>query len=257
MRQTSIAAIACLLAASATAEPRQVQIRSVDFQLGVVELFSFSASPESITGWRFCTHDEDQILEYSLAITGITLEPGASLFIHWNDDAPEGQEGRLNIADIGGGFAGPLDSGAFSIGLYFPGPDGFVNFGLPADLVDHIQWSIAGVDNSSADERSDEAQAAGLWTNQSLWIPTTSATLAITLTDTTGALLHGPANYQATEPPSPCPADTNADGILSPADFSAWIAAFNAQSPACDQNGDSLCTPADFSAWIAGFNAGC
>lgn len=60
---------------------------------------------------------------------------------------------------------------------------------------------------------------------------------------------------EQTEPD--CPADTNGDGSLTPADFSAWIAAFNAQSPACDQNGDALCSPADFSAWIAGFNAGC
>ena len=56
---------------------------------------------------------------------------------------------------------------------------------------------------------------------------------------------------------SPCRADTNGDGSLSPADFTAWIAAFNAQSPACDQNGDDLCTPADFTAWIASYNLGC
>ncbi len=55
----------------------------------------------------------------------------------------------------------------------------------------------------------------------------------------------------------PCPADTNNDGALTPADFSAWIAAFNAMSPECDQNNDTLCTPADFSAWIANYNAGC
>ena len=54
-----------------------------------------------------------------------------------------------------------------------------------------------------------------------------------------------------------CVADTNGDGVLSPADFTAWIAAFNAMSAACDQNGDDLCTPADFTAWIANFNAGC
>jgi endonuclease I len=54
-----------------------------------------------------------------------------------------------------------------------------------------------------------------------------------------------------------CPADVNADGAVTPADFSAWIAAFNAQTPACDQNADGLCTPADFSAWIANFNVGC
>lgn len=57
--------------------------------------------------------------------------------------------------------------------------------------------------------------------------------------------------------PVACAADTNADGLLSPADFSAWIAAFNAGAPECDQNGDLACSPADFSAWIANFNAGC
>lgn len=57
--------------------------------------------------------------------------------------------------------------------------------------------------------------------------------------------------------PAVCAADVNGDGTVSPADFSAWIAAFNADAPACDQNGDSVCTPADFSAWIANFNAGC
>jgi hypothetical protein len=54
-----------------------------------------------------------------------------------------------------------------------------------------------------------------------------------------------------------CLADTNGDGMLSPTDFSAWISAFNAQSPACDQNADSQCTSTDFTAWLANYNAGC
>lgn len=54
-----------------------------------------------------------------------------------------------------------------------------------------------------------------------------------------------------------CKADTNLDGIVSPADFGAWITAFNTQAPTCDQNGDDACSPADFGAWIANFNAGC
>ncbi len=54
-----------------------------------------------------------------------------------------------------------------------------------------------------------------------------------------------------------CLADTNGDGVLSPADFSAWVAAFNAMAPECDQNADGSCSPADFSAWVANFNAGC
>ena len=54
-----------------------------------------------------------------------------------------------------------------------------------------------------------------------------------------------------------CPGDVNGDGALSPADFSAWIAAFNANLPACDQNSDGVCSPADFSSWIGNYNAGC
>ena len=54
-----------------------------------------------------------------------------------------------------------------------------------------------------------------------------------------------------------CLPDTNRDGVLSPADFSAWVAAFNASAPECDQNGDGSCSPADFSAWVANYNAGC
>ena len=57
--------------------------------------------------------------------------------------------------------------------------------------------------------------------------------------------------------PVDCLADANGDGALTPADFTAWIAAFNAMGAACDQNNDGSCTPADFTAWIANYNAGC
>jgi len=66
----------------------------------------------------------------------------------------------------------------------------------------------------------------------------------------------GAAEFQGTTP-SDCLADTNHDGVVSPADFSAWVAAFNTMAPECDQNGDGMCSPADFSAWVANFNAGC
>ncbi len=60
-----------------------------------------------------------------------------------------------------------------------------------------------------------------------------------------------------TAPPEPCLADTNGDGEVSPADFGAWIVAFNSDLPACDQNDDGMCTPADFTAWVNNFNSGC
>lgn len=49
----------------------------------------------------------------------------------------------------------------------------------------------------------------------------------------------------------------NADGLMTEADFAAWVHAFNRKSPACDQNGDGSCTSADFSAWVINFKAGC
>lgn len=54
-----------------------------------------------------------------------------------------------------------------------------------------------------------------------------------------------------------CVGDTNLDGVITPLDFTAWIAAYNSGSPLCDQNSDGSCTPADFTAWVANFNAGC
>ncbi|MEO1584795.1 MAG: GC-type dockerin domain-anchored protein [Planctomycetota bacterium] len=56
---------------------------------------------------------------------------------------------------------------------------------------------------------------------------------------------------------APCVADVNGDGTLTPADFTAWVVAFNMGDVAADQNGDGLVSPADFSAWISNFNAGC
>lgn len=49
--------------------------------------------------------------------------------------------------------------------------------------------------------------------------------------------------------------DVNDDGACTPADFSAWINAFNNQDPRCDANDDGTCTPADFSGWINAYNA--
>ncbi len=56
---------------------------------------------------------------------------------------------------------------------------------------------------------------------------------------------------------SSCAADVNGDGSATPADFTAWLSAFNTMTPACDQNGDGLCTPSDFTAWVANYNLGC
>ena len=48
----------------------------------------------------------------------------------------------------------------------------------------------------------------------------------------------------------------NADGTLAPADYNAFIMAFNADLPKADQNGDGALTPADLNAWIINNNTG-
>ncbi|HED53125.1 MAG TPA: hypothetical protein ENJ00_02855 [Phycisphaerales bacterium] len=63
--------------------------------------------------------------------------------------------------------------------------------------------------------------------------------------------------YLFEQPIFVCTADVNGDGMLTPSDFTAWIAAFNASAPGCDQNSDGNCDPSDFTAWIVNFNAGC
>ncbi len=54
-----------------------------------------------------------------------------------------------------------------------------------------------------------------------------------------------------------CIADVNGDGVLTPADFTAWLAAYQNMDPAADQNGDGMITPADFTAWLNNFNTNC
>lgn len=54
-----------------------------------------------------------------------------------------------------------------------------------------------------------------------------------------------------------CLGDTNLDGAVTAADFSAWVSAYNAGSDIADQNLDGNVSPADFSAWVSNYNQGC
>ena len=59
-----------------------------------------------------------------------------------------------------------------------------------------------------------------------------------------------------------CPADVNQDWLVTPTDFTVWIAAYTAglDDPLdlrADVNGDEVVTPTDFTAWIAHYNDGC
>lgn len=70
----------------------------------------------------------------------------------------------------------------------------------------------------------------------------------------TGAIIFDGANLALGVSGAPC-CDQNLDNACTAADFSAWIANFNARNIIADVNRDNMVSPADFSAWIAAFNA--
>ncbi|MEO1584023.1 MAG: hypothetical protein AAFR96_05550 [Planctomycetota bacterium] len=96
----------------------------------------------------------------------------------------------------------------------------------------------------------------GLGTVDNVWdasIEVTDFAAAVACPDPLGA---GVTIIGEGAPTPPC-ADTNGDGIVTPADFNGWVLAFNTQNVAvCDQNGDNLCTPQDFNSWVLNFNTG-
>ena len=178
--------------AAATPGPRDIQIKSVDFENGIIELHNFGSGDQSLSGWRFCTHDEGESFRYSSStgLNGETVEAGTSLYIYFNNDAPTVDSDHINRSSIGGNWATPLDNGAYGLGLYING-----SFNNGANLADHVQWSLGGVDDAKADERSDEAQSGGGWTDQSQRGAAPAATTKIVLTDGSNGELHSPADY--------------------------------------------------------------
>ena len=238
MNAPTIAAAATLsLASIALGAERDIQVRSVDFETGVFELHNCGDETIDLSQWRFCTHDEDQVRRYTAetGLAGVSLAPGGSVFIHTNNDASGANQ--INVSTLGGTFAAPMDQpGAFAIGLFFPDADGvvdFPDFGNPAQYADHIQWSEGGADNLTADERSDEAETAGLWADQSAWIDVSTNSLRIDLNDTTCALLHSPASYDVTDSAAMDPAADLSPpfGAFDFTDVVAFLSAFAAGCP--------------------------
>jgi len=186
----------CLISVS-NAAPRDVQIVDVDFTTQVIELFNFGSTTQDLGGWQFCSHDSTAVRRYSsaTALIGVSIGAGASLFVHLLNDAG-GQPGHIDRP--GGAFADPMDPTAHGLQIYFP-PVVFAN---GAAIADHVQWSVDGVDSLVADERSDEAQAGGVWTDQGTWVITQPDSTSIMLKEAAnGLILHGPSDY--TQVPEP------------------------------------------------------
>lgn len=252
--------LAAALAAPVLAGPpdpeRSVQFRSVDFVNAVIEVHNFGDAAVALDGWRFCTHNNEQSLRYSLqlALNGMVIEPGESLYVHMHDDAPPASN-RLNLADLGQ-FALPFHRGPYALGLYWPN-GGTLLFPDPDDMVDHVQWSVDGRDNARADERSQIAVNAGLWTAEDAWMVTSNRSLGWTLIPD-GGLLHGPDDYTVAEPPGCSSADlAEPFGVLDMEDINAFVSLFLTNDPAADIAGDGLYSLADIVGFLTAYAGGC
>ena len=204
-----IALIPALIGSNlALAGPRDVQITEVNMETGVVELQNLGTETESLNGWRFCSHNTSFVRRYSATagLNGISLAPGESLFVHFNNDA--GTNNEINISTVGGNFA-DLEVEAYGLQVYFPP----ISFGNGDSIADHLQWSLNGVDNVTADERSDEAEEGGVWVDQTEWISIAEDTDIIRLTDLSNTELHSPLNFALGADPD---GSTNAVNITLP-----------------------------------------
>jgi hypothetical protein len=237
---------------------RRVQIRSIDFDAGVVELHNFSGFDIDLTGWRFCSHDLEQAFNYTApdGFAGRILRPGDSRFIHFNEDAPRGSGFADNASELGGSFATPLDQDAYALQLFFPDVDGDVSFGNPDRLADHVQWNIAGRGAGDAESRTAQAVQAGLWPAVGAFVATAGDSERIELLDLSGDEPGGPAEYAVTPTPG-CSGDVDGDGDTDVFDFSVLTANFGAGPGAArgqgDVTGDGFVDVFDFTTLTADF----
>ncbi|MEM9065399.1 MAG: GC-type dockerin domain-anchored protein [Planctomycetota bacterium] len=240
-----LAATSLLLAASPVigqvGNERSVQIRSIDFETGVIELFNFDSNAIDLSGWRFCTHDFDQAFRYTspTAFNGVNIPAGGSVLVHFNNDADPSDPLALNRADFGAfAFAEPLDQDAYGMQIFFPGSNGIVSFGTSALIADHLQWNTNGSSVGQAQTRTAQAVSEGLWTGNGAFIATLSDSARIELVDLSGNPGQGPSDYQVQ---APIPSERSVQ--IRSIDFeNGLIELFNFASVGVDLSGWRFCT---------------
>ncbi len=252
--RTSLAVLG-VCASLSHAQERDVQFTIIIPESQQIVIDNTGDEPVDMSGWRFCSHNTSVVRRYTSpsGFNGVTIDPNVNLVIHLMNDAPAGMDNHINVADLGGSFAA-FEFDAFAMGLYFPGAGGSVSFGDGNTIADHVQWSLFGLNNFTADDRTDEAVAGGVWTAVDDWIDVRPNTVLIELTDPSFGELHGPSDYNVL---NACPADLNGDGKLNFFDVSAFLMAFNAMDPSADFSGDGQFNFFDVSQFLSAFNAGC
>jgi hypothetical protein len=236
---------------------RDIQIKSVDFESGVLEVHNYGSVGQVLVGWRFCTHDSDQVRRYTSS-TGLNMssvDAGESLFIYTNNDAPAGAQ-NINVSALGGSFALPLDPDAYGLQLFFPSTSGTVSFSNSALIADHIQWNTSATSAGSAEARTSQAVSEGLWTSTGVFIETASDSTSLELTDEGDGRLHGPANYTVSTP-NACPADLDNSGSLNFGDVSAFLTLYGNGDLAADLDNSGSLNFGDVTTFLTLYAQGC
>jgi predicted dienelactone hydrolase len=170
----------------------------------------------------------------------------------------EGQFGAFNTSALVNTWVG-IDVPTFDLvgeleissdGLGNPEPEGWrlQPFSRYAGTADRFLSIVPGADHGAMGSQGDEP-------TQSYIAQNTLAFFDVYLRDRRGERrrigliepLTGTVTRIAT-------ADVNNDGSVTPADFSAWIAAFNDRRREADANTDGAVTSQDFAAWIGLYN---
>ena len=198
-----------------------------------IELYNPGAGPADLTGWFLC-----HVFNYTLpgTLDGMSIDPGKTLVLQISGEPldPVHADALIDWPVFGTDFS----SG--DMGLYDS-----VNFHLPEDLVDFLQWSEAG------QGREPEADEACLWTaGDFIPAPLTGATLQLSADAGAGGLT-GSDDYQVHSfalnnlkvyPPPPPTANGDSDGDED-VDLHD-LAAFSACNPAPEVPADDVaCTP--------------
>ena len=215
---------------------RDVQIQEVNTETGVVTLFNCGDTDEPLDTWRLCTADDDQRLQYtSGGLDGFVVEAGTTFRLHFNDDAPKGDPDAVNVGDLPGRTALPLDNGPYGLCIYWQTP-----FGDGDNMADYIQWTddLKNPGNDTADARAGTARDGGLWTATDAWVMTNENTTTITLTDETCRELHGPDDYEVDGGGAECPPDIDMSGDVGFNDLLAVLAAWGPCEEDCPEDID-------------------